>query len=576
MREVERVLRGGGRRLWIDGFLRAMVGLGTAGAVVVLALVAAHKLTAWTPAWGPALGVIGGVVLVSALGLSWARRARGLALADELDRRAGLRETLSTAVALSGRGDAWSAAVRESAEARARRVVLRDAAPIRTPRGWGGPVGLLACAGLVLWLSPRHDLTGVLARERAEAAREAEVRQVALEIRARESELNELLDRAGVSLRNEDEGDEAGRGEAKSPEDLNRAALRRLTALNDELRAMQRGEKAQRLEALQEGMRKLRSPGPGGMDEFARSLARGRFEEAKSALEEMGRALESGSMSEAERAALSEQIRMLGEQLERIAAERASLREMLERAGMDPAEAARLAGDPAALESALNAMEGLSEAERKALMDSALAQQSAGDAMGAMAGLMRELSEAVQRNPGQCANPMQGLGEQLSACEALASEMRALDAALRACESQMASCGQSLCEGGGLNPGEGLGSMGRLMASGTQGRGIGAGIGSGTGGSRSDPDLAPADDYVLKSERTRVANRGGAVISSTLVYGSQVRGEAEARFGEVVGASSAEAAEAIETMRVPREYHDAVRHYFGRLEAIAKRGEKKE
>lgn len=572
MHDINRVLRGGGRRLWIDGFLRALVGLGTVGAVVVLGLVAAHKLTAWTPDWGPALGVIGGVVFVAALGVSWARRARGLALADELDRRAGLRETLSTAVSLSGRGDAWSAAVRESAEARARRVVLRDAAPIRTPRGWGVPAAVLACAGLVLWLSPRHDLTGLMAREQGERAREAEIRQAALEIRARESELNELLDRAGVSLRGEDEGDESGRGEAKSPEDLNRAALRRLTKLSDDLREMQRGEKAQRLEALQEGMRKLRSPGPGAMDEFARSLARGRFEEAKAALEEMGRALESGSMSDAERAALSEQIRKLGEQLERVAQDRGALQQRLEQAGMDPGEAARLAGDPAALEAALNAMEGLSAEERKALMDAAMAQRSACDAMGAMAGLMRELSEAVASNPGQCANPMQALGEQLGACEALASEMRALDAAMRACEAQMASCGQSLCEGGGLNPGEGLGAMGRMMASGNQGRGIG----SGTGGSRADPDLAPADDYVLKSERTRVANRGGAVISSTLVYGSQVRGEAEARFGEVVGASSAEAAEAIETMRVPREYHDAVRHYFGRLEAIAKRGEKKE
>jgi hypothetical protein len=575
MHDIDRVLRGGGRRLWIDGFLRALVGLGTVGAVVVLGLVAAHKLTAWTPEWGPVLVVIGGVVFVAALGVSWARRARGLALADELDRRAGLRETLSTAVALSGRGDAWSAAVRESAEARARRVVLRDAAPIRTPRGWGVPVAVLACAGLVLWLSPRHDLTGLLVRERAEATREAEVRQAALEIRARESELNELLDRAGVSPRGEDEGDETGRGEAKSPEDLNRAALRRLTKLSDDLREMQRGEKAQRLEALQEGMRKLRSPGPGGMDEFARALSRGRFEEAKAALEEMGRALENGSMSDAEREAAGEQLGKLGEQLERIAAEREALRERLERAGMDPGEAARLAGDPAALESALEKLEGLSEEARKALMDAALAQRSAGESMGAMGALMQQLGEAMQSNPGQCSSPMQGLGERLSMAEMLASEMRALDAAMRACEAQMASCGQSLCEGG-LNPGEGLGAMGQLMASGNQGRGTGSGIGAGAGGSRQNPDLAPADDYVLKSERTRVANRGGAVIGSTLVYGSQVRGEAEARFGEVVGASSVEAAEAIETMRVPREYHDAVRHYFGRLEAIAKRGEKKE
>ena len=60
-----------------------------------------------------------------------------------------------------------------------------------------------------------------------------------------------------------------------------------------------------------------------------------------------------------------------------------------------------------------------------------------------------------------------------------------------------------------------------------------------------------------------------------MVYGSQIRGEATAQFGEAVNASAVQAAEAIESMQVPREYHDAVRHYFGRLERAAKQESEK-
>jgi hypothetical protein len=39
----------------------------------------------------------------------------------------------------------------------------------------------------------------------------------------------------------------------------------------------------------------------------------------------------------------------------------------------------------------------------------------------------------------------------------------------------------------------------------------------------------------------------------------------------VVEASSREAAEAMESMQIPREYHDAVKHYFGRLQEKVKK-----
>jgi hypothetical protein len=98
------------------------------------------------------------------------------------------------------------------------------------------------------------------------------------------------------------------------------------------------------------------------------------------------------------------------------------------------------------------------------------------------------------------------------------------------------------------------------------------GGGSGGPGRGNGPSIAAQqEDYILRKEKANVTNQGGPIIGSTVVYGAQVRGEASARFGEAVDASAAVAAEAIETMRVPREYHDAVRHYFGRLDAAKNR-----
>ncbi|MBZ0171930.1 MAG: hypothetical protein K8E66_06085, partial [Phycisphaerales bacterium] len=135
--------------------------------------------------------------------------------------------------------------------------------------------------------------------------------------------------------------------------------------------------------------------------------------------------------------------------------------------------------------------------------------------------------------------------------------------------AQMSQMGQSMCECSGCKSGNGqCTGIGNGL-----GNGFGMGIGKGDGGSLYDPDLAPADDYILKNEKTDVQNLGGPIIGSTLVYGAQVKGEAVAQFGEAVGASSAVAAEACESMQVPREYHGPVMHYFGRLEALAKQGD---
>jgi hypothetical protein len=84
------------------------------------------------------------------------------------------------------------------------------------------------------------------------------------------------------------------------------------------------------------------------------------------------------------------------------------------------------------------------------------------------------------------------------------------------------------------------------------------------------PD-AQATDYMLKKERAEVNTTDeGPVIASTMVQGSQIKGESKATFSNTVSSATTQAAEAIETKRVPRKHENAVQHYFGKLDQKAK------
>lgn len=594
MHDIQRALTTASRRLFLNAFFRAVVVMTTVSASVLLALVAIEKLSPFSFGWAPIGWSALGITLATALLAAWIRRPKGIALADELDRRAGLRETLSTAVALHakevGNADqAWALAVKESAAERANRIVMRDAVPVRPPRGWQTPALLLVVAGLGLWLAPRHDLSGLLDRQAAEDEQQAEIRTVALEIKSREDDLKEVLDRAGIEMEEDDASDDEAAEQDKptSPEELRRSALKKLTKLSDQLSEKMSSEQAEQTKALQENIERLKTPGPGPMTEFARSLARGQFKNAKDALEELGKSIEAGEMSDEQKMQSAQQLESLAEQMEKLAQNKEALKQQLEKQGMDPSQAEKLAGDPEALKQALEKMENMSAAQKQQLMknvtgqmESNLAMQSMAQSLGKMAKEMQAACENPGSNPGQkpgqssgqggqqgqmsqgmsegMAQAMQQMSDQLSACEMASAEMQTLSMAMSECKNQMAGYGQSLCE----NPGTGKG----------KGRG-GKKAGEGDAVNEFDAPLAASDDYILKAEKVQVANHGGPIIGSTMVYGAQVKGEATAQFGQAVGASSVQAAEAIESMRVPREYHDAVRAYFGRLEKIAKETE---
>lgn len=577
MHEINRLLRAASLRLLALGWLRWSIFLLSAACVGLVFAKGVEKLSPWDLPWPAMASIAAAAVLLLGLAVAFFRRPTGPELAEEVDRRAGLRETISTAVLIQKETDAWSRAVVESASRRARGVSLREAIPIEPPRTWWVPIALLALLG-GMWFLPRYDLSGVLAEREAAREEEREMQLAAADVRAKEKALEEILSRAGVEL--EDEGETSAGEEAadeqrppRSADDVRRAAIKKLTNRTEQLRKLAENEQAQQLEQLKENLARLKTPGPGPLSEFGRSLARGNFKDAREQLEQAAEQIASGEMSDEEKKQAERQLRSLKDQLEQLAQNQDELREKLEQLGLDQQQAQRLSENPEAMQQALEQMQGLSEEQKQQLQQLAQNQQAAGQAMQGMAGAMGQMAQGMQSPQGlggEGQSAMEALGSQLGGMEMAEADLNTIQQALGEASSQLGEIGQSLCEGGngiGDTPG-GSNRRGRFREGSSQTLSEGSG-GAGRGSGGGNPEDTPGD-YVLKREKASVTTGDGPIIGSTVVYGAQVRGESKAQFGEAVTSGAVQAADAIETKRVPREYHDAVRHYFGRLEAAAR------
>ena len=542
----------------IDALGTTAWSLGAVGAALVLARGAQKLAPALELPWGemlvaaPVVGVLAGLV--------WAalRAPDRLGAARLIDEGAGLNESLSTACVIEHADDPWSRAVVEDARANAARVDLAAAVPMRRPRGWGAPL-IAGLALLGVWWLPTRDLAGMLERQEAQQAQSARVEQVRTTVESAQEKMKEIAKRTGleIDMKNleatEDQLD-AESSEFIEPEESLRSAIKNLTEVSDKLQEKREGEDARTLDAIRNAMESLESDRDDPASEMARAMARGDFGEAKKKLDEIAEQLGEGSMSESQREAMAQQLDELKRQLEQAARNDEALREQLENAGLSEEQAERLASDPGALEKTLREM-GVPASRARALADAARAQRRASDAASAMSQAAGQMAQGTQRGePGRAAEGAESMSGQLSQLEQMQGEMQALQSAMDATQQQLDELAQ--CS----NPG-----VGGQQSPGGAGRG---GIQAGSGGV---PNLGspadPSSDYTLSREQAKVrVNQGGPVIASTLVYGSQVKGESSAAFASAVESASATASEAIETRRVPRKHEPAVQRYFGRLD----------
>lgn len=590
MHQVRKVVAAASRRLWINDFLQCwcIIAAWTLGALFITRVVervfglAQHFEGRWTWIF------IGAGTLATLIAFIWSmvRRKKTLVVAQEVDERANLRESLSTALYMERQAqqtnDPWARAMLEDAEVAARRVLVPQVIPIQSPRSWAAP--FLALLGVVVaWFAlPSFDIWGKEKQFAQKKQNEAQVVAVKAELNETKDKIKEALARTTPQLLDEPATPEAKEQKAleTDPEAIKRAALRELTDLTQKMQEAQMSEKALQSEALRETMQQLRQPGPGPLDEMSKALSKGEFADAKEALQQLQNKLAEGKLSDEQKAQLKQQMQNMAQQLEKLAKDQQQLVKELQKQGLDKKTAEDLAkktGDPAQLKEALEKMPGLNQEQKNDLMKMAQAQQQASQQCQNMSQSMSKAAEGMSQNGMSQAGQegMQDMQQQMSEAEMMQSDMENLEAAMKEAKEQMAKLGNEMAkngmrEGDGQNDGEGQceggGKLGqwRQGDSGNQGQGSG-GPGKGNG----DSPEAVAADFQLERKKTKVNTGKGPVIGSRLVYGDQIRGESVAEFGEAVATAEDTAAEGIDSMRVPREMEAAVKNYFGTLKRKA-------
>lgn len=583
MDDIKQVLSRASNRLFLIDLLRT---LSITSFVVLCALFIARLTQKLVPSieipWNLSFMIAAGVTALSAIVWAMIRRPNQDQVARTVDDRAGLNETISTALCVDEQTDSWSKAIVSDASAQAKRVIVKDALPIEGPKHWPMPIAALL-AIIAIWWVPSTDITGLMAKKQQALDEQVAIKEVQATVNDTRKMIEEIKAQTGLDL--ETVGDETSpeltpeETQFVDPEEIARSAIKELTNLTDKLDEKRNDQDGATFDAMKDMARQLNTPEQGPVSEMARAMARGDFKEAQKQLEQMAQGLNDGSMSDEQKEQASKQLENMKEQLEKLADNRQSLEEQLKAAGISEQQAKQLATDPDALKKALEEA-GATPEQAEQLAKAAQAQQRASDAAGSMAQAMGQMAAGMQQsNPSETAEGLESMSGQLSNMENLQQEMESLESAMSQSSQQLQELSKC-ANGNGNGDGQGFGESAQWGSTGQYKEGDSQGFGNGSGGPGKGMGRSPegaATDFMLKKERAEVQTTNeGPVIASTMVQGSQIRGESTATFSSVVESASTEAAEAIETKRVPRKHESAVQQYFGTLDKAAKKakGEK--
>jgi cell division protein FtsB len=516
-----------------------------AAAVVVVAADRFFALGFFRP-WG--LAVLAALGAAVAAGLWLRQRPSLLSVAVRVDGELGLKERISTTLALEQSSDPFALAARKEALQAADRIDLKGKFPVRLSRRWLWPAfSWLAVAAVFLFL-PTLDVLGHGRQKAADAQQKTQLQQARDKVKQAMEKLDVSIKQLADPSLSAELAKASDAKDALKPDDVKRSAIRKLGELADKIKN-DMAPKTEQMKTLGDMLKGLRAPAHSLSPELNRDLAKGDFKAAGDVLRELQKKLEDGKLSKEQQDALSKQLSELAKQLESLADKNKDLQDELEKAGLDK-DLANLSEDD--LKKALE-NQGLSKEKIDELMKKAAACKNAaqmcknlGKCMGACCGAGAGEGEAQELSPAELAKLLDDLSE------------------LEACEKAVA-CGQGclgeiegICDG--MGQGEWQEGLSLMRSRGSGGPGIGMG------------PRDTAKDGVTGTEKTRVEGptKDAPIVASWYFKGPQIKGESQKKFQDVVQAGRDMAAEAINDNEIPRKYEGPVKSYFGDLEKSGK------
>lgn len=581
MSNLERQVQRARQRLTLNILLHSLVQTTLFAAIawaVAILIVRAFALPVpiWHGAW---LAVV--LALIAALIMTTIRRPTLLHAAVSLDGAAGLKERLSSALALRGVAEPFARATVQDAERTAGKVHVPAHIRYRAPEllPWSGATFVAAL--LLAWLMPTLDLFAATTPEEVNAPRlevMAEHRAIDAELQKKLASLKELS-KNNPELKNLIENIEP----LELPEDahltrddVRRNAVKRIDEVREKLAAELEKTPEDVLSETRRMFQQLNDQGMGADqdNELSRALAKGDFKGAREALEDLAKQIEQSAKNASDPAArqklaeLQQQMQRMAEQVSQLGDTTRLQKELKNKAGLSEEDAKKLLEkldqmDPKALEKALQqqlGQKGLSQDQIKQLAKKIQQNQQARQQCQNLAQKLAQAAQACQKcqNPGsaqdgagQASNALSDAAAQLSDLE-MAQQMAAeMEAQL----SDLSQMRQQVCEGG-MCPRGSQRSQGQQKI-GQQGQNEGLGTGAHVGQQR----VAYQKD--VSKANTRL--QPGEVIGRMFVDGPQVKGNASAEAVEAAEAEIRDQLDAVEREDVPQQYQRALQVYFERL-----------
>ena len=566
---LERRLRDVRIRTALDVLLRQVaVVLALAGLATALTVAAERVLAIRLISPVSAISAGAAAILLAAL-FSALRVPNRMQVAVLIDGRLGAKERFSTALALVGSDDAFAMAAEAEAHKAAEGLDIRGHFPIRPTLHWAGSAAAWAVAAAVFFLMPTMDVLGNKVRGQQAQQQAAALAKAQADVKQAAASVKSAVENAKLPQLATDLDKLAQMLSGDKPADVRREAIRKLTDLGKNLRDLQQErQKKAGLGAAERMLKDLRGTPQAFDNKLNQALANGDFAGAAKMIKDALDKLNGGKLSDAEKAALANQLADLANQAAKIGDPQKQAADMLARQGMDPNSAEKMAGmSQQDLREALK-NQGMSGKQIDELMDK-LSQCKNG------AQACKNLAEKLAKcnSPGSGLNPngLIALSEGLARLGGEQVGEMATEDALRELEGAIARLGQGDCQGGegmGLMPGDPNGPGLWIPGEGDDL----VGVAGGGGGGRAWGKRPTGDPEDVKLNADGVRNKPTnetEIIGSWLVRGATVAGESKRKLSTAVQASKDAAAEAIRDNKIPRKYEGAVKKYFGGMEKVA-------
>jgi hypothetical protein len=475
--------------------------------------------------------------------------APAIRAALEIDRRCGLKERVSSTLAMDAtdrQSEAGQALIADT-DARLRRTAVLERFPLRPPRHLLLPLlpATLILAAMFFW-SPAEKKVVAATETPVNQPPPLEVKKSAEDLRQKLAERRKEAEKAGLK----DATDllkklEQGTNELKAQGDREKA----LVKLNDLARELQqRRKQLGGGESLKRQMEQIQGVDNGPADKLAKALAKGDFEKAARELQQLQKQLADNKLDPAKKNDLAKQLEQLQQKIGELAKQAKEAQADLQKR----AEQLKQAGDS-------NAASKLEEQIQR------LQQQA--PQMSGLKGLCDKLGQcANQMKQGQgrqAAQSMQDALQQLQQMAQQQSELKTLDGAMQSLADARRQMNCDKCGGKGCKDCQGQGEAGEMASMGGNGEKaddkIGNGLGAG-GVGNTRPE-AKADGRFYNSRVAQKVGKGAGQVTG-LTDGPNLKNQAEAEIQKAAAAIEHGSTNPLSGQQLPKKQREHAQQYF--------------